>query len=341
MTGAESLWGIKMQNKLKEGKLLFAEGKLEQAEKFFVEILERDPANKEAYNNAGVVAFQKGDMKKAADFFAGCLRIDPFYKDAVLNFSFVLRRLNRLPEFIRYLEKVVEKYPNDSEISRLLKEATRSERFNGGRSGVVIESLEGERISDDYLDWEIKRRLGVLEGTVRGLYLVDVVKRYNLKVQNVAEIGVWKGHTSIVLLKYIPTIQQYHLVDPWENYEAYDESGDRKAGSDLSLARAICEDRLINYSRKLVWHQSCSVNAAKEFRDGSLDMAFIDANHDYNYVKQDIDVWWPKVREGGFLGGHDYHGEDFPGVCKAVNERFGYGGYRLGPDAVWWRFKNA
>ncbi|GAI22880.1 unnamed protein product, partial [marine sediment metagenome] len=223
MTGAESLWGIKMQNKLKEGKLLFAEGKLEQAEKFFVEILERDPANKEAYNNAGVVAFQKGDMKKAADFFARCLRIDPFYKDAVLNFSFVLRRLNRLPEFIRYLEKVVEKYPNDREITCLLEQATRSERFNGGRSGVVIESLEGERISDDYLDWGIKRRLGVLEGTVRGLYLVDVVKRYNLKVQNVAEIGVWKGHTSIVLLKYIPTIQQYHLVDPWENYEAYDE----------------------------------------------------------------------------------------------------------------------
>jgi hypothetical protein len=34
---------------------------------------------------------------------------------------------------------------------------------------------------------------------------------------------------------------------------------------------------------------------------------YIDGLHDYGSVKQDIAAWWPKVKVGGFIGGHDYH----------------------------------
>jgi cephalosporin hydroxylase len=42
------------------------------------------------------------------------------------------------------------------------------------------------------------------------------------------------------------------------------------------------------------------------FENNSLDFVYIDANHAYNYVVQDIELWYPKVKKGGYLCGHDY-----------------------------------
>lgn len=56
---------------------------------------------------------------------------------------------------------------------------------------------------------------------------------------------------------------------------------------------------------------------------GQFDMIFIDAMHDYENVKSDINRWWPRVRSGGILVGHDYRHKDFPGVEKAFDEIFG------------------
>ena len=46
--------------------------------------------------------------------------------------------------------------------------------------------------------------------------------------------------------------------------------------------------------------------AADIFADESLDFVYIDANHAYDFVKQDMTLWYPKVKKGGYLGGHDY-----------------------------------
>jgi hypothetical protein len=58
--------------------------------------------------------------------------------------------------------------------------------------------------------------------------------------------------------------------------------------------------------------------------DGELDFVYLDADHTYEAVKADIAAWWPKVRVGGTLGGHDYIGiERFGvtfGVIRAVDE---------------------
>jgi predicted O-methyltransferase YrrM len=190
----------------------------------------------------------------------------------------------------------------------------------------------------EYIKWEIKKKICKPMGVNRGLYLVDLVKKYNILVETVAEIGVWRGHTTIVLLKYLPTIKFYHLVDPWESYKDYEESGDNKAGTNLSVAKLICEDRLYQYSNKLVWHQAFSSEAVKEMDNYSIDLVFIDANHAYEYVKNDIKNWWPKVRRGGIISGHDYQ-PHFPGVCQAVDEVFKVH-INVGVDSVWWKFKD-
>ena len=67
-----------------------------------------------------------------------------------------------------------------------------------------------------------------------------------------------------------------------------------------------------------------SVEAAKLYADKSLFFVFIDGSHLYEAVKEDILAWLPKVKSGGFIGGHDIdQTEEFNGVRKAVDELIG------------------
>lgn len=63
-----------------------------------------------------------------------------------------------------------------------------------------------------------------------------------------------------------------------------------------------------------------SVESAKLFEDESLDFVFIDAGHRYEEVKADIEAWFPKVRKGGIVSGHDYVEYNDFGVIQAVDE---------------------
>jgi len=49
-----------------------------------------------------------------------------------------------------------------------------------------------------------------------------------------------------------------------------------------------------------------STQGADLFQDNSLDFVYIDANHAYDYVVEDMEKWYPKVKNGGYLIGHDY-----------------------------------
>lgn len=71
---------------------------------------------------------------------------------------------------------------------------------------------------------------------------------------------------------------------------------------------------------RIIWQSS--VRAAHLIPDGWADFVFIDAAHSYDAVAMDLVAWEPKVRPGGWFGGHDFH-ESHPGVIKAVRERYG------------------
>lgn len=74
--------------------------------------------------------------------------------------------------------------------------------------------------------------------------------------------------------------------------------------------------------------RTSSVEAARTFADASLGFVFIDMDHRYESVKNDIAAWLPKVKPGGVIAGHDY-GQDYSGgslgdgVKRAVDEVFG------------------
>lgn len=76
--------------------------------------------------------------------------------------------------------------------------------------------------------------------------------------------------------------------------------------------------RLKRFNDKITWIKAYSdIAASKIPRD--LDFVYIDGNHDYEFVKQDIALYYPKVRNGGVIGGHNFEG-GFIGVVKAVME---------------------
>lgn len=117
-----------MEDKIKQGEALFIEGKIEQAEKCFLKILEKEPKNKEAFNNLGVIAFQCQQIDKAIEYFNESLKIDPFYKESVLNYSYLLKELDLLNEASSFIDKVIETYPDDKELQKVLNESKMVEK---------------------------------------------------------------------------------------------------------------------------------------------------------------------------------------------------------------------
>jgi len=51
--------------------------------------------------------------------------------------------------------------------------------------------------------------------------------------------------------------------------------------------------------------------------DASLDLAHIDARHEYDGVSEDLAAWWPKICPGGLLASHDF---DEGAVARAVRD---------------------
>lgn len=82
-------------------------------------------------------------------------------------------------------------------------------------------------------------------------------------------------------------------------------------------------------------HWMATAAAAYRVPDGWADFVFIDAGHSYQAASNDIYTWFPKIRDGGWFGGHDYHPK-FPGVIRAVDAAFG-DQVTLLPGNIWAR----
>ncbi len=80
-----------------------------------------------------------------------------------------------------------------------------------------------------------------------------------------------------------------------------------------------------------------SVQAAARFAHCSCDLVFLDASHDEASVLADLEAWYPKVRPGGLLAGHDFD-PAIPGVSRALLRFTAIRGLtiRRGPGRLWY-----
>ena len=155
---------------------------------------------------------------------------------------------------------------------------------------------------------------------------IDLAKHFNdLGFKKGAEIGVFDGYFSEVLCREIPGLKLYPI-EKWECYSGY-----RDGNYQLMLNEAYETTKrvLSPYDCEII--KKHSVDAVQDFEDESLDFVYIDANHNYEFVKEDIEAWTPKVRKGGIVSGHDYYitKSGNSGVVDAVDEYVGKHGYEL------------
>lgn len=115
-----------------------------------------------------------------------------------------------------------------------------------------------------------------------------------------AEIGVEQGLYSEKICQMIPGIKLY-CIDAWKNYPGYFERFSQKQLSQFYLET---KKRLKPYNCKII--RGFSENVYKRIPDESLDFLYIDGNHDFFYITQDLHCWTPKVRPGGIVSGHDF-----------------------------------
>lgn len=134
--------------------------------------------------------------------------------------------------------------------------------------------------------------------------LLGAVKRPHMKV---LEVGSWVGNgsTRVIVENIRDAGGTLYCADTWrgsDNVEHHQEY--RRQHGTLFGAFHVNVDRYhgLDVVRPLVMS---SIEAARIFADRSLDLVFIDGNHGYSHVKQDIRAWLPKVKVGGILCGHD------------------------------------
>lgn len=141
-----------------------------------------------------------------------------------------------------------------------------------------------------------------------------------------AEVGVSTGVMSELLLRSLPLCFLY-MVDRWDvpppdKRGTYEASGDRfsrrtREMHDGAYSTALRRTAFARDRRCVIRRESDA--AAAELRDESVDLLFVDGGHYYEQVKLDLEAWYPKVKQGGILSGHDYGGR-YDGVKRAVDE---------------------
>ncbi len=133
------------------------------------------------------------------------------------------------------------------------------------------------------------------------------------------EIGVAEGYFSWYLLDHWPGV--HYLVDPWRRLDVpgYSVHGDED--QEARYNRVLSKAKL--YHGRAIVKRMTSAESVVSFPDGFFDFVYIDANHTFESVREDIAFWWPKVKTRGVLAGHDYLEGEVGGVNYGVKRAVG------------------
>lgn len=150
----------------------------------------------------------------------------------------------------------------------------------------------------------------------------DMVNRFPSN-SHFVEVGCWKGRSAAFMAVEInnsgKTIK-FDCVDTWRGSETEEPHQMDSYVKNGNLFHKFLQntERVKHIITPVVGE---SVVVAKQYEDDSLDFVFIDGDHRYECVLEDINAWLPKIKSGGVIAGHDY------GWCmdvrKAVHEVFG------------------
>lgn len=158
----------------------------------------------------------------------------------------------------------------------------------------------------------------------------DYEQLFKLAIQNcpekgkIVELGCWKGRSSSYLIVEALNSKKdldIHFVDTWAGSPEHLDSSlgtyEEGLSQDPDFVYKVFLDNInkTNYPKNI--HRMHTFQASKLFEDNSIDFLYIDTAHEFEHVKKEINLWFPKVKPGGVIAGHDYF---YPGVLAAVRD---------------------
>ena len=139
----------------------------------------------------------------------------------------------------------------------------------------------------------------------------------------IAEIGVREGNNAQNILEILQTkkleIEELVLIDPYKEYYDF-------VTKKIVLPQSEEDRNFENLRKKFKSFKNVKIvrkaseDAVNDFRDEYFNLIYIDGNHDYKYIKNDLNLWYKKLKKGGMIAGDDYSHRTGEGVMKACQE---------------------
>ncbi|KAI2495870.1 methyltransferase domain-containing protein [Fragilaria crotonensis] len=137
--------------------------------------------------------------------------------------------------------------------------------------------------------------------------LGSILEKENMTVG--VELGVQRGYFSSSTLDQWPSCKEFHLVDLWAHQENYHDFANFDQAEQNNIYDEAIE-RTKPWKDKIHVCRNYTSVCVKNMPDGHFDYIYVDARHDFKGVYEDLRAWWPKLREGGIMAGHDYVTQD-------------------------------
>lgn len=147
-------------------------------------------------------------------------------------------------------------------------------------------------------------------------YVKQKYHSYPMPKMKMLEIGSYMGESTMMFASS-NLFSEIHCIDPYQGYENYNHWH----GYEWDFVENEFKQNT-RYFNNITLYKDFSYNIIDTFDDKTFNFIYIDANHNYDDVKKDIELCLPKLTEDGIISGHDYH-QRWPGVIKAVNESIG------------------
>lgn len=154
-----------------------------------------------------------------------------------------------------------------------------------------------------------RRNKQLLQGLKNFVGYVNSIQ--STKSMIICEIGSWCGSSADIFAQHFKKVI---CIDPFKQ--------DKEITNRFDMKEVEAEfDKVYDKYNNITKIKHYSYDAVKIFDDKCFDIVYIDGEHSYNAVKQDIKLYLSKCKS--FISGHDYWFKKFPGVVKAVNECLG------------------
>jgi len=253
--------------------------------------------------------------------------------------------------------KLIMELPNIEKICEQFKDSNKEKRYEllnciYGTTQIEHPHLFGwyDEILKDHLEWagfknisfpeeQVKDHWGInfrveaekedlMTNLPQGWFELHDVKTYRELISSIPndskilEIGVWKGRS---LCSIADLIKEKNLkviaVDTFEGTKGNElEEEAHKEATELDLRKEFKQNiKLFEIEKNVTILKTTSVLASKKFKENEFNFIFLDGDHSFEAVTEDVIHWYPKLKSGGIFAGHDYAWES---VREAIYKSF-------------------